>query len=208
MASLHALHAGAPRPALRSVFGEALDPSPPGAAPPAVVGISSGNALAFRLPADPAAAGGQGAVAGEGAAGAGRAPGTVGPEELRAELLAAGAQERFLPQAWVDNHYRWIVWKLAAYERRHPARFAGAALTHANVLEQLKYRWGARWDRNGGCVGAAKLVEMILTGVDSYNASHVAESPVSRAAIAGAPPFGARRVLELGFVGFSALKHI
>lgn len=41
---------------------------------------------------------------------------------------------------WVTNHYKWIVWKLACYERYYPASSAGNFLTVSNVLEELKYR--------------------------------------------------------------------
>eukprot|EP00899_Mesostigma_viride_P015096 jgi/Mesvir1/23588/Mv18278-RA.2 len=51
---------------------------------------------------------------------------TVGVEELRARLIAAGAQAAFCPEPWVRNHYRWIVWKLASYERQ-------ATLAHRNA---------------------------------------------------------------------------
>jgi len=42
---------------------------------------------------------------------------------------------------WVLNHYKWIVWKLACYERYYPTRCAGKFLTVSNVLEELKYRY-------------------------------------------------------------------
>jgi BRCA2, helical len=41
---------------------------------------------------------------------------------------------------WVKNHYKWIVWKLASYERCYPSIAAGNFLTVFNVLEELKYR--------------------------------------------------------------------
>lgn len=45
------------------------------------------------------------------------------------------------PNRWVANHYKWIVWKLASYERCYPAKFSGKLLTISNVLEELKYRY-------------------------------------------------------------------
>lgn len=41
------------------------------------------------------------------------------------------------------NHYKWIVWKLASYERCYPAKFSGKLLTASNVLVELKYRYGS-----------------------------------------------------------------
>ena len=47
-------------------------------------------------------------------------PGVVtwGVPQARAALLAAGACGEDASEAWVANAYRWVVWKLAAYERR------------------------------------------------------------------------------------------
>ncbi|CAA6654699.1 unnamed protein product [Spirodela intermedia] len=42
---------------------------------------------------------------------------------------------------WVQNHYKWIVWKLACLERGYPEQAKGKYLTAANVLEELKYRY-------------------------------------------------------------------
>ena len=55
-------------------------------------------------------------------------------------LQAAGADTEHCSEAWVANHYRWIVWKLACYERRLPQQLAGRMLTVPIVLDQLKYR--------------------------------------------------------------------
>ncbi|GAB4834031.1 hypothetical protein Ancab_032285 [Ancistrocladus abbreviatus] len=42
---------------------------------------------------------------------------------------------------WVANHYKWIVWKLACYERCYSTKFPGRILTVSNVIEELKYRY-------------------------------------------------------------------
>ncbi|KAK7075245.1 Breast cancer 2, early onset [Halocaridina rubra] len=55
-----------------------------------------------------------------------------------------GVQPKFLPQGWVANHYRWIVWKLAALERRLIQR---KLLTIENVIARLKYRYDREIDR-------------------------------------------------------------
>ena len=41
-----------------------------------------------------------------------------GPGHARSALLAAGASDTETTEEWVTNQYRWVVWKLAAYERR------------------------------------------------------------------------------------------
>jgi hypothetical protein len=75
-----------------------------------------------------AAAGGAGAAPGgsgsgtSAAGGSGPVWGWWGAAEARAalqrlEALPGSARDR-ATQPWVSNHYRWIVWKLAAYERR------------------------------------------------------------------------------------------
>ena len=43
--------------------------------------------------------------------------------------------------AWVANHYRWIIWKLAAMERRFPDFCKGKWLSPKSVLRQLKFRY-------------------------------------------------------------------
>ena len=55
-------------------------------------------------------------------------------------LHAAGADTEHCSEAWVANHYRWIVWKLACYERRLPQQLSGRMLNVPVVLDQLKYR--------------------------------------------------------------------
>ncbi len=62
------------------------------------------------------AAGGDAAngAAGEAASGAAA---TLGVAEAHAALLAAGASPPLADLPWVANHYRWVVWKLASYER-------------------------------------------------------------------------------------------
>uniref|UniRef100_A0A453E485 Tower domain-containing protein n=1 Tax=Aegilops tauschii subsp. strangulata TaxID=200361 RepID=A0A453E485_AEGTS len=52
------------------------------------------------------------------------------------KLMDAKGAER-----WVNNHYKWIVWKLASLERCYPTKAAGKFLTVANVLDELKYRY-------------------------------------------------------------------
>lgn len=50
-----------------------------------------------------------------------------------------GVETRLLPKGWIENHYKWIIWKLASYERMFPDKFEGA-LCIEKVMQQLKYR--------------------------------------------------------------------
>uniref|UniRef100_A0A2N9G9N3 Tower domain-containing protein n=1 Tax=Fagus sylvatica TaxID=28930 RepID=A0A2N9G9N3_FAGSY len=65
----------------------------------------------------------------------------IGPEAFLHMLAQFGASMQYASKEWVINHYKWIVWKLACYERCYPAKAAGKFLTMSNVLEELKYRY-------------------------------------------------------------------
>ncbi|XP_078177625.1 protein BREAST CANCER SUSCEPTIBILITY 2 homolog B-like isoform X3 [Carex rostrata] len=65
----------------------------------------------------------------------------VGSDEFHALLIQSGALSGQATKQWVNNHYKWIVWKLASYERCYPSIAAGKFLTVSNVLEELKYRY-------------------------------------------------------------------
>ena len=65
----------------------------------------------------------------------------LGAEDMFEVLLSEGASRKVLTLPWVQNHFRWIVWKLASVERSFPQEFANAYLTPERVLAQLKYRY-------------------------------------------------------------------
>ena len=51
--------------------------------------------------------------------------GTAGLEEVRRAFLCSdGVEPALVPAGWVANHYRWLVWKLAANECSFPQQFA------------------------------------------------------------------------------------
>ncbi|CAA0836257.1 Protein BREAST CANCER SUSCEPTIBILITY 2 homolog B [Striga hermonthica] len=68
-------------------------------------------------------------------------PDCSGPEAFYGMLSQYGASVPYLTKEWVANHYKWILWKLASYERCYPAKFAGKLLVVSNVLEELRYRY-------------------------------------------------------------------
>ncbi|CAM8961893.1 unnamed protein product [Rhodiola kirilowii] len=65
----------------------------------------------------------------------------IGVERFADMLVQAGAQKQYVSIKWVTNHYKWIVWKLACYDRGYPAKPGGNFLSVTNVLEELKYRY-------------------------------------------------------------------
>jgi len=56
-------------------------------------------------------------------------------------LSGQGCDSTLFTTKWIQNHYRWIVWKLAAMERRFPERLGGRYLKYRHILSQLKGRY-------------------------------------------------------------------
>ena len=56
-------------------------------------------------------------------------------------LCCQGCDKTLVTEKWIKNHYRWIVWKLAAMERRFPEQLGGQYLTFNHVLSQIKGRY-------------------------------------------------------------------
>ncbi|NXF82830.1 BRCA2 protein, partial [Sclerurus mexicanus] len=75
--------------------------------------------------------------------------GKAGKKEFyRALCDTPGVDPKLITEAWVYNHYRWIVWKLAAMEVSFPDEFANRCLTPETVLLQLKYRYDLEVDKS------------------------------------------------------------
>ncbi|CAM9970196.1 unnamed protein product [Sphacelaria rigidula] len=72
-------------------------------------------------------------------AAAGRDSGSA--TQFWSELIRRGADGDLATPTWVANHLRWIVWKLAATERRFPDCFPHGYLTAETVTRQLQYRY-------------------------------------------------------------------
>ncbi|KAL3681954.1 hypothetical protein R1sor_024910 [Riccia sorocarpa] len=64
----------------------------------------------------------------------------LGVEDVWLVLRDLGADQQSASQGWVANHFKWIVWKLASYERKFSDQAAGI-LTLSSVLNELKYRY-------------------------------------------------------------------
>ncbi|XP_005387775.1 PREDICTED: breast cancer type 2 susceptibility protein isoform X3 [Chinchilla lanigera] len=75
--------------------------------------------------------------------------GKAGKEEFyRALCDTPGVDPKLISRVWVYNHYRWVIWKLAAMEFAFPQEFANRCLSPERVLLQLKYRYDMEIDRN------------------------------------------------------------
>ncbi|XP_007097707.2 breast cancer type 2 susceptibility protein [Panthera tigris] len=75
--------------------------------------------------------------------------GKAGKEEFyRALCDTPGVDPNLISRIWVYNHYRWIIWKLAAMEFAFPKEFANRCLSPERVLLQLKYRYDMEIDRS------------------------------------------------------------
>ncbi|KAK4258374.1 hypothetical protein QN277_007832 [Acacia crassicarpa] len=80
------------------------------------------------------------------------------------KLARTGASSDYATKEWIMNHCKWIVWKLACYERCYPGRSAGNFLTTSNVLEELKYRYEREVNH-----GHRSVIKKILEGGASYS---------------------------------------
>ncbi|KAH9373611.1 hypothetical protein HPB48_014792 [Haemaphysalis longicornis] len=73
----------------------------------------------------------------------------LGREEFyRAFLSMPGVDGKLVSESWLDNHYRWVVWKLASMELHCPQVFGGRSLTPDQVMLQLKYRYDIEIDHS------------------------------------------------------------
>lgn len=59
----------------------------------------------------------------------------------RALCDTPGVDPKLISDAWVYNHYRWIVWKQASMEKSFPEMVGSRCLTPEQVLLQLKHRY-------------------------------------------------------------------
>eukprot|EP00943_MAST-04B_sp_MAST-4B-sp1_P004722 g4722.t1 len=81
-------------------------------------------------------------------------------KNFRNKLLESDdIEEKYLTETWVANHYRWIIWKLSAMERKFPHVCKGNFLNPKNVLDQLKHRYNREV-----LEGKRSALKMILEG--------------------------------------------
>ncbi|XP_046750588.1 breast cancer type 2 susceptibility protein homolog [Diprion similis] len=76
--------------------------------------------------------------------------GYAGVDEFEQAFIASpGVDPSLVPHKWVENHYRWIVWKLASMDRMKFGDLSFCRmLTPDHVMEQLKYRYDREIDKS------------------------------------------------------------
>ena len=118
---------------------------------PSVVGVSVANAESFTFSGphhfSPVVLRGAAVCVGDGVMLQLR-EGCAGVEEFwQAFVLSPGVERRLISREWFSNHWRWLVWKLAAMEVAFPREFAGRCLTPDWLALQLKSRYDREADR-------------------------------------------------------------
>ncbi|KAG7347764.1 BRCA2 repeat domain protein [Nitzschia inconspicua] len=61
--------------------------------------------------------------------------------DIRRSLIEEGCDSLQLKDKWIRIHARWVIWKLAAYERRFSRFLAGRHLTYDRLIHDLKSRF-------------------------------------------------------------------
>ncbi|KAM4796088.1 breast cancer type 2 susceptibility protein [Rhinophrynus dorsalis] len=116
--------------------------------------------------------------------------GKAGKEEIYRTLCdTPGVDPKLISPDWVYNHYRWIIWKLAAMELRFPETFASRCLTPERVLLQLKYRYDVEIDKSQRSAikkimerddSPAKTLVLCISKILSYPSSNKNEQDDSK----------------------------
>ena len=141
-------------------------------------------------------AAGQSEASGSGACG-------FGYDAARACLVAWGADPQKTSRAWVANHYKWIVWKLASYDRKllhgcgAGAGVGTACLTVSNVILQLQRRCGAGVARHAAaCRSIGHTQVCVKTGAQQQHPAMLLIQPRYDLEIRGGRPSVLKRVLQ------------
>jgi len=61
--------------------------------------------------------------------------------DYKNSLTALGCDGDLISEKWIANHARWIVWKLAATERKFATLLGGKYLNYNRVVQQLLHRY-------------------------------------------------------------------
>jgi hypothetical protein len=96
---------------------------------------------------------------------------SFGAAEARQQLLAWGADPEQATAAWVANHYRWIVWKLAAYDRKF---MHGSSSSSSSVKGSGTATAAAA---AAGCEGDEMAVDKAAAAISSAGEEEAAATP-------------------------------
>ena len=119
---------------------------------PSVVGVTSTTAGAYRFVgahhfSEGVQSGGVEVCVGDGAMVKVGRDGMLGTAEMwEAFSRSPGVDRALVSPEWFSNHYRWVVWKLAAMEVSFPHRLGGRCLTPDWLMLQMKYRYDREID--------------------------------------------------------------
>ena len=74
---------------------------------------------------------------------------------------------------WLDMQYRWVLWTLAAHERRHANLYWGKLLTEKTVREALRWRWKVYSSANavGASAGSSAAKMKAVANNDALDGS-------------------------------------
>ncbi|KAL5459909.1 hypothetical protein EMCRGX_G033299 [Ephydatia muelleri] len=119
---------------------------------PSVAGVTSATAGAYRFVgahhfSEGVQSGGVEVCGGDGAMVKVGRDGMLGAAEMwEAFSRSPGVDQALVSPEWFSNHYRWVVWKLAAMEVSFPHRLGGRCLTPDWLMLQMKYRYDREID--------------------------------------------------------------
>nr|CAD7409455.1 unnamed protein product [Timema cristinae] len=83
-------------------------------------------------------------------------------EVTRAFLASPGVDPSLSSNTWVHNHYRWIVWKLAATERSFPLIFAHRKVPTGGFLHEGSYKRFLEQPNSLSCTGCLSPNNVML----------------------------------------------
>merc|ERR1712023_365211 len=61
--------------------------------------------------------------------------------DIRQAMLNSGCDSNRIQDSWIRNHTRWIVWKLASYERSFSRFLGGKYLSYSKLVRLLVSRF-------------------------------------------------------------------
>lgn len=119
-----------------------------------------------------------------------------------------GVDPKLVPDGWVQNHFKWIVWKLGSMERSYPEEFSDC-LSIENVMGQLKYRYDREVDRAQRPAlrrilerddAAGKRMVLVVSGVIPTSGGHDLELSDGWYAVRTSIDSGLNNVVQRGLV--------